>query len=73
MFNVLFPKFDNVTRFAQIYIIGFIQETLKRRMNSNIDDDVLNEIVLFRLQRLFKKNQFLCQKLENMRETKQKF
>ena len=64
LFNVFFVKFDDVKRFVQIHIIDFIQEILKRRMKSNIDDNILNEIVLFRLQRLFKKINFYVKNLK---------
>ena len=64
LLEILFVEFDDVKRFAQIHIIDFIQKTLKRRMKSNIDDDVLNEIVLLRLQRLFKKINFYCKDLK---------
>ena len=73
LFEILFVEFDDVKRFAQIHIIDFIQKTLKRRMKSNIDDDVLNEIVLFRLQRLLKKINFYCKDLKTCAKRIKKF
>ena len=64
LLEILFVELDDVKRFAQIHSIDFIQKTLKRRMKSNIDDDVLNEIILFRLQRLFKKINLYCKNLK---------
>ena len=64
LLDTLFAEFDDVTRFVQIHIIDSIQKILKRRMKSNTDDDILNEIVLFRLQRLFKKINFYVKDLK---------
>ena len=64
LLDALFAEFDDVTRFAQIHIIDSTQKILKRRMKSNTDDDVLNEIVLLRLQRLFKKVNFYVKDLK---------
>ena len=73
MLETLFVEFDDVKRFVQIHIIDFIQKTLKRRMKSNIDDDVLNEIVLLRLQRLFKKINFYFKNLKTCAKRIKKF
>ena len=73
LLEILFVEFDDVKRFVQIHIIDFIQFFLKRRIKSNIDDNILNEIVLFRLQRLFKKMNFYIKNLKTCVERIKKF
>ena len=46
---------DELIKFCQIHQIDFFQKTLKRRMNENVDDNVLHREIFFQLQRLLKK------------------
>ena len=58
MLKLFIVSKSELTKFCQIHQINFFQKTLKRRMNKNVDNNILHWKTFFQLQRLLKKINF---------------